>query len=226
VKLILFDIDGTILKTHGVGREAVEYVMHSLLGAPASSDGVAFSGKTDPQIFREVLLLNGIPHDEADTILPEALRLYSERMEETLDPDRVDLLPGLDTIVPTLADRDDVRLGLLTGNLEPMAYLKLDAVGLADHFSFGAFGSDHERRDRLPPIAVGRALDRYGHRFSGRDIVIVGDTEHDITCGREMGVFAVAVCTGRYSREDLAAHGADVVFDDLSDTGAFFELLS
>lgn len=142
-------------------------------------------------------------------------------MERVIHPSGVEVLPGVPDLIAGLHERDDVQLGLLTGNLEPLAYRKLDAAGLAGYFPFGAFGSDHADRYQLPPIAVERAQAFTGRRFEGSDVVIIGDTEHDIGCGRDIGAFSVAVCTGRFDRACLSAFGADILFDRLDDYDAF-----
>jgi phosphoglycolate phosphatase len=221
VKVLLFDIDGTLLLTHGVGRRAVELALTEVTGKPIDSTPISFSGKTDPQILIEVFEANGIAGHTLNGMLDEALDRYSHHMRKRVKPEGVEVLPGIPTLLERLVERDDVSLGLLTGNLEPMAYLKLDAVGLGDHFSFGAFGSDHPDRYQLPPIALERAKKHLGREFAGSDLVIIGDTEHDIGCGRGVGAFSVAVCTGRFDRACLMAHGADVLFDDLSDADSF-----
>jgi phosphoglycolate phosphatase-like HAD superfamily hydrolase len=142
-------------------------------------------------------------------------------VRETLDPARVTLLPGVRELVEQLHDEPKIQLAVLTGNLEPMAWLKLNAVGLASFFPFGAFGSDSPRRDDLPAIAVERARMHTGRLFQGKDIAIIGDTEHDIRCGAALGALAISVCTGSYTREDLLQYGPDVILDDLTDYAQF-----
>lgn len=225
MKLLLFDIDGTLLLTHGVGRRSVENALSEVAGRPIDTSAVSFSGKTDPQIIREVFSANGFDDSKLNGMLDDALDRYSELMSKRVRPEGVEILPGVPKLLDTLSRRDDVALGLLTGNLEPMAYLKLEAARLRDHFSFGAFGSDDADRYRLPSIAVSRAREHSGREFSGTDVVIIGDTEHDIGCGRESGAYCVAVCTGRFDRACLMTHGADVLFDDLSNTEAFIDVV-
>ncbi len=135
-------------------------------------------------------------------------------------------MPGIREVLDALDERaDDVAVGLLTGNVERGATLKLASAGLDGRFSFGAFGSDHERRDELPAIAVRRARELTRRAFHGKAIVVIGDTPFDITCGRALGVRAIAVATGRYDRTALGAAGADAVLPDLADTAATLELL-
>lgn len=225
MKLLLFDIDGTLLVTRGLGRRAVEAALSELCGRPVSTQGVRFSGKTDPQIFREVLAASGFDPAEAEALLPDVMARYAALLAPTLRPEYIDVLPGVPGLLAALADRDDVHLALLTGNLEPMAFAKLAAVGLDAYFAFGAFGSDHADRHRLPAVAVERAARHTGRRYSGKQVVIIGDTEHDVRCGRGIGAFAVGVCTGSYTRDDLAAHGPDLLLDDLTDPAALLGAL-
>lgn len=221
MKLLLFDIDGTILQTHGVGRRSAEIAVSEIAGRPVDSRAIRFSGKTDPQILLEVLEAAGVPAGEANAVLPEALARYSELMHELLDPGRVTLLPGVRDLILKLQEDRHLQLAVLTGNLEPMARLKLGAVGLNAFFPFGAFGSDSPHRDDLPAIAIERAHAYTGHAFRGKDVVIIGDTEHDIRCGLGVGAFAIGVCTGNYTREDLEPHGPDIILDDLNDFALF-----
>ena len=221
MKLLLFDIDGTILHTHGVGREAVEEALAGVLGRPVLTDGISFSGKTDPQILDEIMARHGLGADERAACMGDVLGAYAEVMRHRLRPEGVTVLPGIPELVAHLHAAPDVQIALLTGNVEPMAYAKLGAVGLGGYFPFGAFGSDSAHRPDLPAIAVERARAHTGRRFSGKDVVIIGDTEHDIACGRGIGAFSVGVCTGRYGRDELGRHGPDVLLDSLADRAHF-----
>ena len=223
MKLLLFDIDGTLLHANGSGRHAVENALADVCGHPVSTEGIHFSGKTDPQIIVEILQANGLNSDRVDALLTDALDAYERVASTALDPNDIDLLPGADALLRTLAGRTDVQLALLTGNIERMAYHKLGAVELDHHFPFGAFGSDHADRYQLPTVALQRAHDHTGHPFRGEDTIIIGDTQHDIRCGRGVGARAVGVCTGRYTRDDLAPHNPDVLLDDLTDAHHFLQ---
>ena len=220
MKLLLFDIDGTILKTH-IGRRTIDHTLSRLCGRPISSEQVSFSGKTDPQIMREILLKNGFSASEMAALVPEVLAGYAEAAREAIAPHHIEVLPGVRALIDHLAAQATVQLALLTGNLEETAYLKLEAVGLAPYFPFGAFGSDHADRAELPPIAVERAYAHTGRSYTGKDVVIIGDSENDVLCGRGIGVFAVAVATGRVSRDALAAQNPDLLLDDLCDHDHF-----
>jgi len=220
VKLLLFDIDGTIL-TSSIGRSAMQQALAQCCGGSLSTTHVSFAGKTDPQIVREILLTNGFAVAEVVTLLPEILAVYVEVAHRHMRQDAVAILPGVRDLLDHLVGRDEVQLGLLTGNLEVTAYLKLEAAGLARYFPFGAFGSDHADRAALPPIAVHRAHTHRGHTFAGKNVVIIGDAENDVRCGRGIGAFSVAVCTGLTDRATLAAETPDLLLDDLCDPVAF-----
>jgi phosphoglycolate phosphatase-like HAD superfamily hydrolase len=135
-------------------------------------------------------------------------------------------MPGVPSLLDALDERDDVALGLLTGNLALGARAKLEAVGIdPDRFLVGAYGSDHELRPELPAIAQRRASEQLGVEIQGRDVVVIGDTPADVQCGRAIGARAIGVATGRFSTEALASHGAVAVFEDLSDTDAVVDAI-
>ena len=217
LKLVLFDIDGTILLTRGSGRRSLEAALERVLGQSIRTEGIAFAGRTDRQILRDILGAAGIDLTRANGILGEIEVAYQEEMRRLLAPEDVSVLPGVRSLVESLAREPDVHLALVTGNLEPMAYLKLEAVRLAHYFPFGAFGSDAEDRNELPAIALARAQAHTGHRFESSSVFIIGDTVHDVQCSRSIGCRTVIVCTGTYSRQELAPHAPDLLLDDLSD---------
>ena len=227
MKLLLFDIDGTLLLSKGSGRRAMQKTVRILTGKEdVHINGVDFSGRTDPQIIRDVFITNGIDEQEIDGRMPEALKVYAQSFEDAFSKDMFYALPGVHVLIETLHEHPDFQLALLTGNIEPMSHLKLRAIGLEDYFSFGAFGSDHADRYQLPRIAVQRAYTHTGRQFEGKNIVIIGDTKHDILCGRDLNVFSIAVSTGHYNADDLQAYNPDALLEDLSDTAGFLELLN
>ena len=217
MKLLLFDIDGTLLHTNGLGRRSVEATLLALHARPISTAAVSFSGKTDPQIFREILREEVAEGGHLDEAVGAALAAYQAEMHRRIGEAELVMLPGVRPLLDHLATTD-VTLGLLTGNLEPMAYLKLAALGLDGYFRFGAFGSDHEDRNGLAEVAASRAEAHTGRRFAGRDIVVIGDTPRDIECGNAVGAFTVAVATGHFDRDALAAHAPDLLLDSLEET--------
>jgi phosphoglycolate phosphatase-like HAD superfamily hydrolase len=222
MKLVLFDIDGTLLWTDGAGRRAMEAAMHSVFGA-AGPATYGYDGKTDAQIVRDQM--RAVGHDDAtiDGHLPRVLDAYLAGLEGELAASngRSRCLAGVVELLDALDRREDRVVGLLTGNLARGAACKLRAVGLEpDRFRLGAYGSDHELRHELPAIAMQRAHDALGVQLTGDRLVIIGDTPSDIACGRGIGARAIAVATGRYTVEDLAGHAPAAVFPDLSDTAA------
>ena len=221
-KLVLFDIDGTILWTDGAGRRAIHSALREVFGSIGPSD-YWFDGKTDRQIVRDLMRLDGHADEGIDERMDRLLGRYVECLSTELEgiDFRASVLQGVPELLDALEARDDVVLGLLTGNVEPGARAKLLAVGVnPDRFAVGAFGSDHEHRPALPAIAQQRARERLGLDVPGHDVVVIGDTPADIECARSVGARAIGVATGRFPVEELERHGAVAVFADLTDTDA------
>lgn len=218
---VFFDIDGTLLLTDGAGRVALRAALEAVYGTSGPLDGYYFHGKTDPQIVMELMTGAGFGVDEIRSRLPAVFAAYVERLKRELDMRRgsgkILLLPGVLALLDDLERRDDVVLGLLTGNLEEGARLKLAAAQLRWVFDVGAYGSDADERTDIARIAVDRCRSRWGEGSPGA-VVVVGDTPEDIACARAVGGFALAVATGRHMVPELEEAGADVVFADLSDT--------
>ena len=218
MRLVLFDIDGTLLNSHGAGRRAMKRALRAVYGTAGDLDGYDMAGKTDRRIIHDVLTAAGIPAQEVEARLPEYRRLYARLLEDVVAERPPTPLPGAASLLNRLAHRPDILLGLLTGNLPEGARIKLRSAGFdPDLFAVTAFGSDALDRHDLPAVAVARAQALTGHRFQGKRIVIVGDTPLDITCGREMGAKSVAVATGPYSPDVLARYGPDVLLPNLAD---------
>lgn len=219
-KLVLFDIDGTILRSAGAGRRAITTALAELIGDAGVFARIRFDGKTDPQIVAELLEAAGhrAPHSEAR--VQAVCARYVELLEgELASASGMGLMPGFPAILDRLEATAGVVLGLLTGNLERGAALKLSAVGVdPSRFRVGAFGSDSGHRPDLPAIAASRAAAVFGRVPAGAEVVIIGDTPADVACGSGIGARSVAVATGSYGVEELQACGADVVFRDLADT--------
>lgn len=220
--LVLFDIDGTLLWSDGAGRRAIHSALIEVFGAIGPRDHW-FDGKTDPQIVRELMRHVGHGDEHIDAQMSRVFDLYAQRLvHELRDPEHVPRpMPGVMPLLETLESRDDIVLGLLTGNIPEGAAAKLRAVGIAPtRFQVGAYGSDHEQRPELPAIAQRRARDVTGYDIPGERVVVIGDTPADVTCGRALGARAIGVATGRYSTAELASFGAYAVFEDLTDTEA------
>ncbi|HEX2166873.1 MAG TPA: haloacid dehalogenase-like hydrolase [Longimicrobiales bacterium] len=220
-RLVLFDIDGTLLTTDGAPRRAFHRAMLEVYRTAGPIATHAFDGKTDPQIARELLTHAGLPAAAVERGFAALWSVYLRElsMEFARPGSRTTVLPGISGLLQALEARaDDVLLGLLTGNIEEGAALKLASAGIRSNFRIGAFGSDCEQRDGLPPVAVERARAACGVEFSRTDIVIIGDTPSDVTCGRALGARAIGVGTGRYHPDELLEAGAAAVFMDLART--------
>lgn len=217
VKLVLFDIDGTLLSAAGCGRRAIHAALREYFGSIGPRD-YWFDGKTDRQIVREMMQFDGHEDVVIDQRMDALLARYVECLHGELnDPDhRSRLYPGVAQLLDALEQRDDVVLGLLTGNLEAGARAKLAAAGLDPaRFVIGAFGSDHEHRPALPAVAQQRARAVLGVEVEGSSMVVVGDTPADIACGRAVGATTIGVATGRFSTAELRAHAPSAVFETL-----------
>lgn len=157
----------------------------------------------------------GIPEDEVRRLLPEVRRVFMDKLERTLDRRDMRLLPGVVELLERQAERPDLALALLTGNWEPAARTKLSRFDLNRFFAFGAFGCDGYDRSELPPVALERAEAQVGRRFAPAEVLIIGDTLHDVACARAHGIPCLAVATGHTPAEALRAAGADWVAADL-----------
>jgi phosphoglycolate phosphatase-like HAD superfamily hydrolase len=218
-KLILFDIDGTLLLSLGAGRRALVAAMsQDIPDIGTAAEKIRFDGKTDPQIVREMLHAAGEPVDE--TRIDSILERYVDflRRELSKPGHRTDIMPGVMELLDRLESESTALLGLLTGNVVAGAGLKLESGNIRpERFLLGAYGSDHATRAELPAIAADRAVRHFGRRPSGAEIVIIGDTPADVTCGNGVGARAIGVATGAYTTDDLTAAGAYAAFTDLSD---------
>ena len=230
-EVVLWDIDGTLVRGSG-GRVSVSAFLRALSLASGLPDGLPYpkdaGGKTDEQIALEVLLLASIAEDRAAQLLPAFREAYTSLLEQERHQLALDLrvLPGVPEALARLQALG-VCQSLLTGNLEPIARLKLACAGLDQYVAFelGGYGSDHRDRDCLVPIVRQRLHKQLGREVAAADIVVVGDTPRDIACARAGGARVLAVATGNFSRAELEAHHPDVVFDDLSDTDAVMACL-
>ncbi len=225
MRVVLFDIDGTLLRSGGVGRIAMERALTKVFGSPGTSD-YHYDGKTDRQIVRDLMRLEGLADREIDTQMDALLDAYvvGLRAELASGKPTVHVFEGVRELLDELESRSDVALGLLTGNVEAGARAKLGAARIDfARFKVNAFGSDHELRPELPGVAQKRAREILGVDIAGDRVVVIGDTPSDIRCGEGIGARAIGVATGRYSVDDLASHGAYAVFETLADTDAVMQ---
>ena len=218
-KLLLFDIDGTLLLSAGAGRRAILRAIEAYVSDLEPLQGIRFDGKTDPQILAELFEAGGDPEPAEPARITRVLDRYVSLLEQELTgPEHgAASMPGVPELLDELS-RTTAVLGLLTGNVVPGARLKLRAARIdCDQFVVGAYGSDHALRAELPPIAAKRAEPWFGRIPGGTEVVIIGDTPADVACAASIGARTVAVATGGYSEAELADAGADAVLPDLSD---------
>lgn len=217
MRLILFDIDGTLVDCSGQTRRPFADALLEVYGETGDIDRYEFSGKTDPRIVFDLLTGAGRGADEVLERVPAVHDRYVEKLDASLDAARVRVLPGVRELLDALVARTDVAVGLLTGNWRRGAAIKLSRPGLDGYFAFGAFGDGALDRDELPPVARRRALERLGRDFAPEAMLVVGDSPLDVACARAHGIPCLAVATGWTTAAALAAAGADRVVADLSE---------
>jgi phosphoglycolate phosphatase-like HAD superfamily hydrolase len=237
-KLVLFDIDGTLVLTGGAGIRAMNRACAALVGRPDALSGIPVAGRTDRIILTDVLAQSG--HALDDALLAELRERYVANLREEIElPGRPQtaeylgprgnikaVMPGIRELLTALEQRDDVFVGLLTGNFEAGARIKLGHFDLWKYFRCGAFGDDSADRNALVPFALERARRCGLPDLAPEHILVVGDTPHDVSCALAAGAVPVGVATGGYTSDQLRASGAEIVFEDLSDTNKFLALLA
>ena len=223
MNLLLFDIDGTLITTGGAAVKAAERAFENIYNVKDIMDGIRVDGKTDPLILKE-MFSSGLKREytakEASTIYDEYLRILDTNLQ---NGNTIKVLPGIFELLSELSDKNDITLGIATGNIERGAWIKLGHCNLDGYFSFGGFGSDSANREELIRTAMER-----GRRFADRHlhkIFVIGDTPLDITSGRAAGAITVGVSTGIYSYSQLQSHNPDYLFSDLVDTRSFMDIL-
>lgn len=223
--LLLFDIDGTLLRAEDATRRAISSAFRDLFGAARPFDKISFAGRTDPGIFRDValaLLGRAFSPGEMDSVEARYLELLPGELDALAS---YRLMPGVKEVLPLLAVREDIVLGLETGNLEKAAYMKLKPGGIDGYFSVGGFGSDSDDRTELVRIAIERARRLSDEPVPDETIFLIGDSPYDIAAGRELGINTLAVCTGHDGPEALLAESPSCLLPDLSDTGYFLRCI-
>jgi len=218
VRLFLFDVDGTLVTARGAGRAAFARALQATYGTAGAVDAYDFRGKTDPRIVWDLMRGAGLDDAAITRRLDAFFVAYLDELRRVIgDGSRVQVMPGIADVVRALAARDDALVGLLTGNVEAGARLKLGPTGLWPLFRVGAYGSDDMDRRRLPAIACERARAIAGREFPFERVTIIGDTPLDVDCARACGAIAVAVATGQHPHAELAACAPDHIFADFTD---------
>lgn len=223
MKLLLFDIDGTLLLTNGAGTRAANRAFENIYGISEAMTKIDAAGKTDPIILKEIFK-NELNRDYSHEEALELYKLYIPFLKEETGASETTVMPGIPKLLKNLSRREDMVLGVATGNIEQGAWIKLKSAGLDHHFKFGGFGSDSHIREHLIIKAQERALD---HVDNGTDIqktFVIGDTPYDINHGRAAGAVTVGVATGSYSRAELEEHSPDHLFDDLNNLEIVLEI--
>jgi phosphoglycolate phosphatase-like HAD superfamily hydrolase len=215
--ITLFDIDKTLIKRSNAHWNAFFFALKTVYGVTAEPNIIVHHGMTDQQITREVLKVKGIAGAAIDAGLQRCMRVMVDKFNELNPTDTVELLPGVTQLLAELERRGSYR-GLVTGNLEPIAWAKLTKAGIARFFTFGGFGSDNEDRKKMAALAVNRCIGMYNIDKEDYRAVLFGDTPYDIAAARAINAVAVGVATGHPTRTQLQAAGADIVLDNLSDT--------
>lgn len=222
-RLLLWDIDATLITTGGAGDQALKRIVARRYRADDDLRDIEIAGRTDTAIVRSILQKYGVAAT-AETV-GGFLEEYLDHLGQLLPQLRGRVMPGVAEILEHLHPNTDRVLALLTGNLRRGAHLKLQRYGLWDYFEFGAFADDHHDRNELGAFARHRAEEKHGHGFDAAEIDVIGDTGHDIACGKIFGARTIAVATGTWTPEELAAHQPDFLFNDLSDVACVIDKL-
>jgi phosphoglycolate phosphatase len=222
-RLLLFDIDGTLVNTGGAGVESLKAIVRHRFRTEDDLRDIEIAGKTDRAILRDILRKYQV--DPTEENIMTFAREYIDGLPLSLSRTRGRVLPGILQLLERLKPQPHIVLALLTGNLQQGARLKLQHYGLWDFFEFGAFADDHHDRNELGAFARKRAQLKHGHDFDAADIDVIGDTNHDIACGKTFGARTIAVATGSWSLERLQRCGPDFLFDDLAKTDEVINVL-
>ncbi len=226
MKLLLFDIDGTLIRSHGAGRDLLAATLTDLFGTAGPIDSYKMSGKIDYRIITDLLTAVGLAQNEIEAQLPDVYALMTEKAHAAFPSSDMAACPGVESLLAALNEREDVLLGLVTGNINGTAPLKLSAAGIDPaQFKLGAYGSDAQTRNQLPIIAMQRASALIGRPFTGQNTVVIGDTPADILCARAGQATAVAVASGWHAADTLSRHKPDYLLENLNDTAHVLEIL-
>jgi phosphoglycolate phosphatase-like HAD superfamily hydrolase len=226
MKLLLFDIDGTLIQSGQAGLRGLNRAFQKLYGYADILEGIPLAGRTDDKIMMDAYAKAGMDFSYVE--LKQFKSVYynflAEEMQNGSAPKRT--MPGITELIPKLAQQNHVCLALLTGNWERSGRLKIDYFGLNSYFAFGAFSDDSPIRSDLTPIAMHRFKNKYGINVEPHDVYVIGDTPSDILCAKPHGVVSVAVAAASYSIENLRSYEPDILLADLSDIDAVLKILT
>ena len=224
MKLALFDIDGTIMEWTHVHKHSFSVAFKKVHGIEADISIITGAGMTEQQIITEVLRKKGVTDEVIKLKMNKAMDVMAEYFEREIKNGEAKLLPGAEEFLKDL-DKNKVLMGLVTGNLERIAWGKLKKTGLDKYFKLGGFGSDHISRTELVKIAIKRAGEKFGFK-PGNNVFSIGDAPSDMKAGREGGAFkCIGVTTGIFSKEQLKEAGADYVFKNLLDKDKILKII-
>ncbi|MCX8033842.1 MAG: haloacid dehalogenase-like hydrolase [Thermodesulfovibrio sp.] len=223
MKLLLFDIDGTLLSAGGAGTRSLNKAFERVLNIKEAFKNFEMAGKTDILIIKEGLKLWGI--EPTASLVNELIENYLEFLKVEINNNSKHLKPGVLEFIQLNEQAFGYPMGLLTGNLEVGARIKLEPFGLNSFFPFGAFGSDHEDRNHLLPIAIDRFMTKFSRKIDFPQCIVIGDTPRDVACAKPYGAKVIAVATGPYNVDDLQKTDADVVVETLAEKEKLFPLL-
>jgi len=223
MRICLFDIDGTLIRSGGAGQLAFEKAMDVVFGIKATNHNVPFQGRTDRAIMGDLLAHCGVENTQQSWQL--FLKAYLDHLPRCMDERDGNVLPGVVDLLDQLSQRQDVAVGLLTGNGAEAAQIKLGYYGIAHYFDFGGYGDHHCQRELVAQDAVSAARTHLGIPFENKQVCVIGDTPHDIRCGRAIGAVVVGVCTGSDSANELAATSPDLLIDNFCHKEPLLEVL-
>ena len=225
MQVCLFDIDGTLINTGGAGGSAMLAAIREEFGASGPLYDIPAAGRTDRAISLDVFTAYDLTFSEQSfrQFLDSYLKLLPTHLKECEPKGQV--FPGMPETLKILSQREDIVLGLLTGNFREAAYLKLQHYGMHHYFDFGGFGDKYTHRNDVAKEALGHVLQRLGQDFDPSDIWVIGDTPADVECARAIGANVVAVATGIFSAEELEPSDPDFLFEDFFDLNRFLKLL-
>ena len=220
---VLFDIDGTLLDTRGAGHRSFARALEPVFGWKDNIEYVNFAGNTDLNVLQQVMEAHGHALTDAER------RVFFDRLPEELEQAAAGaeliLYPGVRELLETLSGNPQVLLGLVTGNIESCARIKLRQFDLHNHFVLGAFGDEHADRGQIAHLALRRLKEALPRAARLRACFLVGDTPFDIAAAANIGAISIAVATGKFSADELRQAGATHVLTDLSDTAGVLRLL-